>query len=54
MDSKDEIQKSVAEVLQTLHQKIDSIKEKVEKLCESTECFESLPVRKTNNETKKS
>tara|TARA_Y100000034_G_C6579998_1_gene251605 strand:- start:77 stop:235 length:159 start_codon:yes stop_codon:yes gene_type:complete len=43
MNAKKTVQKEVESTLKALQQKIDHIKEKVDKLCESTECFESIP-----------
>ncbi len=40
MDSKKNIKEEVELALKNLHQKIDSLKEKVDKLCETTGCFE--------------
>jgi hypothetical protein len=37
MDSKKKLKDEVQSALLLLHQKIDSLKEKVDKLCESTE-----------------
>jgi len=42
MDSKKNIKGEVGAVLEALTQKINSIKEQVDKLCENTECFENL------------
>ena len=41
MDPKDTIQEKMALVLADLHAKIDQLKEKVDKLCENTDCLES-------------
>ena len=41
MDPKDDLKDDVRAVLRKLHQKLDSLKEKVDKLCETTNCFES-------------
>tara|TARA_R110000824_G_scaffold24661_1_gene86600 strand:- start:377 stop:538 length:162 start_codon:yes stop_codon:yes gene_type:complete len=43
MDSKEKMQKDVESALRTLHQTIDSLKEKVDKLCESSGCFNVVP-----------
>ena len=41
MDSRKHIKKEAFLAFKALHQKIDSVKERVEKLCEQTaECFE--------------
>lgn len=40
MDSKKNIKEEVELALKNLHQKLDSLKEKVEQLCESTGCLE--------------
>jgi|TARA_R110000765_G_scaffold326160_1_gene417542 hypothetical protein len=45
MDSKEKIKKDVELALRTLHQTIDSLKEKVDKLCESTGCFNTVPTQ---------
>jgi hypothetical protein len=42
MDSKEKLKEDVGAVLETLHKKINLVKEKVDKLCENTECFGSL------------
>ena len=42
MDPKDKVQERVELVLADLEAKINKLKEKVEKLCESTNCFDSL------------
>jgi hypothetical protein len=39
MDSKKDIKEDVKSVLMRLHQKIDSLKEKVDQLCETTNCL---------------
>ena len=39
MDSKKKLQKDVELALRALHQTIDLLKEKVDKLCESSRCF---------------
>jgi hypothetical protein len=41
MDSKKKLQKDVELALRVLHQTIDLLKEKVDKLCESSGCFKS-------------
>tara|TARA_R110002110_G_scaffold60036_1_gene169396 strand:- start:404 stop:571 length:168 start_codon:yes stop_codon:yes gene_type:complete len=48
MDPKNKVQEKVELVLADLEAKINQLKEKVEKLCESTDCFESLD-QKTNS-----
>tara|TARA_Y100000310_G_scaffold127371_1_gene126540 strand:+ start:5200 stop:5373 length:174 start_codon:yes stop_codon:yes gene_type:complete len=54
MDSK-EVQEKVALLLADLHAKIDTIKEKVEKLCESTEeCFRGEEEKDSDIRAKKS
>jgi len=40
MDPKNDLKDDVKAVLLKLHQKIDSLKEKVDKLCETTDCLE--------------
>jgi hypothetical protein len=51
MDSKKKkLQEEVAISLQILHRTIDSLKEKVDKLCESTGCFKSP--KNTENDKK--
>ena len=52
MDSKKNIKEEVESVLKGLHQKIDFLKEKVEKLCETTGCFEH-PDSKISKKKKK-
>jgi len=42
MDSKNKLKEDVGAALEALTKKINSIKEQVDKLCESTECFDSL------------
>jgi hypothetical protein len=42
MDPKNKVHKKVELVLAEIEAKINKLKEKVEKLCESTDCFESL------------
>tara|TARA_R110002020_G_scaffold56722_1_gene156713 strand:- start:29 stop:190 length:162 start_codon:yes stop_codon:yes gene_type:complete len=42
MDSKKKLQKDVELALRMLHQTIDSLKEKVDKLCESSGCFDAV------------
>jgi len=42
MDSKKKIKKDVELALLLLHKQIDSLKEKVDKLCESSGCFKTL------------
>lgn len=39
MNSKKTFKKEIEYALKGLHQKIDSMKEKVDKLCETTGCF---------------
>ena len=51
MDSKKTIKEEVELALQNLHQKIDSLKEKVDKLCETTGCFEVIETQ--DNKTQK-
>jgi len=53
MDSKKKLQEEVEVVLRTLHQTIDSLKEKVDKLCESTGCFGHSPVTESSKKDKK-
>jgi len=43
MDSKEKEQNKVELALKALHQQIDSLKEKVEELCESTGCWGVIP-----------
>tara|TARA_Y100001963_G_scaffold124048_1_gene174529 strand:- start:1076 stop:1234 length:159 start_codon:yes stop_codon:yes gene_type:complete len=38
MDPKKNIQKEVELALKTLHQKLDRLREQVDKLCETTDC----------------
>tara|TARA_R100001132_G_C3191323_1_gene43101 strand:+ start:226 stop:396 length:171 start_codon:yes stop_codon:yes gene_type:complete len=47
MNPKNTIQEKVELILADLHAKIDQLKEKVEKLCESTDCFEDLEQNKS-------
>ena len=42
VDSKEKLKKEVESALIILHEKIDSLKEKVDKLCESSGCFKNL------------
>lgn len=50
MGSKEKIKDEVGAALEALHQKINLVREKVNKLCESTECFGNL---QPNNSNKK-
>ena len=43
MDPKNDLKDDIEDVLLKLHHKIDFLKEKVDKLCETTNCFEALP-----------
>ena len=53
MDSKKKLQKDVELALRTLHQTIDSLKEKVDKLCESSGCFGTVaPLNKSKKDEK--
>jgi hypothetical protein len=56
MDVKDKTQDTVESILAELHAKIDILKERVEKLCESTDCLESaelhLNIKKKKNAKK--
>jgi hypothetical protein len=45
MDSKQNNNEDVKSVLIRLHQKIDSLKEKVEQLCETTSHLHTTPVK---------
>jgi len=53
MDIKDKTQDTVESILAELHAKIDILKERVEKLCESTDCLESaelyIDIKKNKN-----
>ena len=42
MDSKKNKRNEVELALRSLHKQIDSLKEKVDKLCESSGCFKTL------------
>jgi len=56
MDVKDKTQDTVESILAELHAKIDILKERVEKLCESTDCLESVELKvkpKTTKSAKK-
>jgi|TARA_R110002020_G_scaffold66440_2_gene174634 hypothetical protein len=53
MDSKKNPTKEVELVLRNLHQQIDSLREKVDKLCETTGCFRILKKSPKKNESKK-
>jgi len=47
MDAKDKAQHTVESILAELHAKIDTLKERVEKLCENTDCFDTIePIAK--------
>ena len=54
MDSKKNISQEVQYVLEQMHQKIDSLKEKVDKLCETTNCLEELRKKTNTKESDKS
>ena len=45
MDTKKSVHNDVKLALQMLNEKIESLKAKVDKLCETTECFEARPDR---------
>ena len=42
MDAKDKAHHTVESILAELHAKIDTLKERVEKLCENTDCFDTI------------
>ena len=50
MDPKDDLKDDIVAVLLKLHHKIDFLKEKVDKLCETTNCFEFGPAPAKKNE----
>ena len=52
MDSKNNLKEEVESALRTLYQKIDSLKEKVDKLCETTGNFDVLPSKKSKKDDK--
>ena len=52
MDPKNDIKDEVKAALLKLHEKIDSLKEKVDKLCKSTEDC-TVDVRKSSSKEKK-
>ena len=52
MDPKNSLKNEVRAALLRLHQKIDSIKEKVDKLCESTENCEAPSSKSCSKERK--
>ena len=53
MDSKKNLKKEVELVLAALHKKIDFLKEKVDKLCETTDCWDDGHHDKGQSESKK-
>ena len=53
MDHKDTIQEKMARVLADLHAKIDQLNEKVDKLCENTECLEVADQNKASVDKKR-
>ena len=52
MDSKKTLNNEIAYALEGLNQKIDSVKERVEKLCETTGCFRAVPQRTPKKDKK--
>ncbi len=55
MDSKKKLTHDVESVLLSLHKKLESLHEKVNKLCESSGCFEAvenLPPKKQQKDKK--
>jgi len=52
MDPKKTFKKEVESALEGLNQKIDSMKERVEKLCETTGCFRTAPQRPLKKDKK--
>ena len=42
MDTENKAQNTVESILAELHAKIDTLKERVEKLCENTDCFDTI------------
>ena len=51
MDSKKNIKGEVLLALEVLHKKLEFLKEKVDKLCEATGCFDEVR-KKTKNSSK--
>jgi len=49
MDTKKSVHNDVKLALQMLTEKIESLKAKVDKLCETTECFEAPTVRSSKS-----
>jgi len=53
MDSKKKLQKDVELALRKLHMTIDTLKDKVDKLCENTGCFDAVhPLPKSKKDEK--
>jgi len=53
MDSKKKVKNDVELALRSLHATLDSLKEKVDKLCESSGCFETVAKPNTSKKKKK-
>ena len=53
MDLEDTIQEKMALVLADLHAKIDQLNEKVDKLCENTDCCEPAAQNRTSVDKKR-
>ena len=53
MGVKKNLKQEVELVLRALEEKIDSLQEKVEKLCENTDCWGDLDSKDANRESKK-
>ena len=52
MDSKKKVKDEVELALMNLHQKLDSLKEKVDKLCESSGCFKTIASKDSKKDKK--
>ena len=53
MDSNKNLRKEVVLALEALHKKLDTLKQKVEKLCLTTDCFQAIDGQKDTKVEKK-
>ena len=53
MDSKKNLKNEVELALRNLHATLDSLKEKVDKLCENSGCFDAAPKPPTSKKNEK-